>query len=123
MSRRTKRINGVLRQELSRIIQLELRDPRLHSLISITRVEVSEDLRYARIHISVMGDMDKKASALKGLTSATGYIRKEVGNVIPLRHIPNLVFLLDESLEREEAISRIVNPEVYMHDKNGPSSI
>lgn len=109
MSRRTQRVNELLRQEMSRVIQVELRDPRLHSLISITYVDTSEDLRYAKVHVSVLGDTSQKASALHGLDSAAGYIRKELGVVLPLRYIPRLTFVLDESLEKSEAIQRAIN--------------
>ena len=109
MSRRTQRINEILRQEMSRVIQVELRDPRLHSLISITHVDTSEDLRYAKVYVSVLGDPSRKDQALHGLDSAAGYIRKELGDVLSLKYIPSLIFKLDESLERSETILRVIN--------------
>ena len=109
MRRRTQRVNELLRQEMSRVIQLELRDPRLHSLISITQVDTSEDLRHAKVHVSVLGDASRKDEALRGLDSAAGYIRKELGVALPLRYIPSLIFVLDESLEKSEAILGVIN--------------
>lgn len=118
MRRRTQRVNELLRQEMSRVIQVELRDPRLHSLISITYVDTSEDLRYAKVHVSVLGDTAQKDEAIHGLNSAAGYIRKELGVVLPLRYIPSLVFVFDDSLERGAAIQRAINRVV---DDEAPS--
>ena len=118
MRRRTQRVNELLRQEMSRVIQVELRDPRLHSLISITHVDTSEDLRYAKVYVSVLGETSQKDEALHGLVSAAGYIRKELGVVLPLRYIPSLIFVLDESLERGAAILKAINSVV---DDEAPS--
>ena len=118
MRRRTQRVNELLRQEMSRVIQVELRDPRLHSLISITYVDTSEDLRYAKVHVSVLGDTAQKDEAIHGLNSAAGYIRKELGVVLPLRYIPSLVFVFDDSLERGASIQRTINSVV---DDEAPS--
>ena len=118
MRRRTQRVNELLRQEMSRVIQVELRDPRLHSLISITYVDTSEDLRYAKVHVSVLGDTEQKDEAIQGLNSAAGYIRKELGVVLPLRYIPSLVFGFDDSLERGASIQRTINRVV---DDEAPS--
>ena len=108
MNRRTQKVNELLLQEMSRVIQQELRDPRLHSLISITRVDTSSDLRNAKVYFSVLGSASKKGDVLQGLTSAAGYIRKELGIKLPLRLIPSLTFVYDDSLERSEAILRAV---------------
>ena len=73
MNRRIRRINELLRQEMSRVIQLDLRDPRLRSVISITGVETSPDLKTAKVHFSVLASPEKKDEVLKGLTAAAGY--------------------------------------------------
>ncbi len=109
MTRRTQKVNELLRQEMSRVIQLELRDPRLRPLISVTRVDTSEDLRHSRVSVSVLGSSSQRDDALLGLTSAAGYIRKELGDALPLRHVPSLTFVLDDSLERSEAIGRVIS--------------
>ena len=106
MNRRIRRINELLRQEMSRVIQVDLRDPRLRSVISITRVETSPDLKTAKVHFSVLTSPEKKEGVLQGLTAAAGYIRKELGDVLPLRNIPSLTFVHDDSLELSETISR-----------------
>ena len=109
MTRRTQRVNELLRQEISLVLQRQLRDPRLSSLISITRVDTSEDLRNAKVYVSVLGSGAKKNDALNGLSSAAGYLRKELGDVLPLKHIPSLAFVLDESLDRGAAILEVLD--------------
>ena len=109
MNRRIRRVNELLRQEMSRVIQVDLRDPRLRSVISITRVDTSPDLKTARVYFSVLASLEKREEVLQGLTAAAGYIRRELGDVLPLRYIPSLTFLPDDSLQLSEAISRAMN--------------
>ena len=109
MNRRIRRINELLRQEMSRLIQVDLRDPRLRCVISITRVDASPDLKTAKVYFSVLASPEKKDEVLQGLTAAAGYIRRELGDALPLRYIPSLTFVPDDSLELSEAISRAMN--------------
>ena len=109
MNRRTLKVNELLRQEISVVLQREIRDPRLHALITVTKVESAPDLREAKVYVSVMGNASKKAEALEGLTSAKGYLRRSVGEVLPLRHVPSLSFVLDETLEKGEAVFQMMN--------------
>ena len=91
------------------VLQRQLRDPRLRSLISITKVYTSEDLRHAKVYVSVLGDRSKSADALHGLDSAAGYVRKELGDILTLKHIPSLAFVLDESLEKGKAVLEVMD--------------
>ena len=109
MNRRIRRINELLRQEMSRLIQVDLRDPRLRCVISITRVDTSPDLKAAKVYFSVLTSPEKKKEVLQGLTAASGYLRREMGDVLPLRYIPSLTFTPDDSLELSEAIIRAMN--------------
>ena len=99
MSRRADRINGLLRQELSRLILKGIKDPRLSGVISITNVSVSPDLRNAKVYLSVLGDSDIKTEALAGIQSAASFLRRELRCSISLRYVPFLKFELDQSLE------------------------
>ena len=99
MSRRTDRINVIMRQELSGLISRELKDPRVSVVITITQVNTSSDMRNARVYLSVMGDTDAKREALAGIRSASTFLRRELRNKISLRYIPFLSFELDDSLE------------------------
>tara|TARA_B100000749_G_C18342559_1_gene429673 strand:+ start:270 stop:686 length:417 start_codon:yes stop_codon:yes gene_type:complete len=109
MTRRTQRVNELLRQEISLVLQHRLRDPRLSPLISVTRVDTAEDLRNAKVYVSILGSKAKKNDALDGLSSAAGYLRKELGDVLPLKHVPSLAFVLDESIERGDAILEVLD--------------
>ena len=82
---RTVRISEEMKREISAIIQSELKDPRLSRLISVTNVNVTRDLRYAKVYVSIMGNDEEKKNALEGLKSAAGFIRREVGHRIQLR--------------------------------------
>ena len=109
MTRRTDRINGVLRQEISQLVSWELNDPRLSGVVTITRVETSEDLRYAKVYVSVLGDQDAKDSMIKGVVSASGFIRRELRSRITLKQVPEIRFLLDESLDDAEHILNLMD--------------
>ena len=104
MTRRTDRVNGLLRQEISNLLSRELNDPRLSGVVSITQVRTSSDLRYAAVYVSVMGKREEKDMALEGISSATGFMRRELRGRVSLRYIPELKFILDESLDNAERI-------------------
>jgi len=104
MSRqRPERVQEALRQEISRIVHDEIKDPRL-GFITITKVELTKDLRYAKIFFSVLGEMKDKELALKGLNSAKGYVRGLIADRIKLRVVPDIVFKIDESMEHTKEI-------------------
>ncbi len=107
-SARPERVQEALRQEISRIVQTEIKDPRL-GFLTITGVELTRDLRYARVYFSVLGEEKGKKLALKGLNSAKGYIKGLLSDRIKLRYMPNLEFKIDESLEYTNRILDILN--------------
>ena len=96
-SNRIGRINEEIQRELSDLIR-SLKDPRVQTLLSITRVDTTPDLRYSKIYISVM-DEEKQKDAMRGLKSAGGWLRRELGSSLQLRYTPELVFELDDSLK------------------------
>jgi ribosome-binding factor A len=108
MSRRTDRINGLLRQEISQLLARELKDPRLSGVVSITQVDTSADLRYARVFVSVFGGRQEKETVLKGVSSAAGFMRRELRARLSLRHIPDLKFILDESMEEADHVLKLM---------------
>ena len=96
-SNRIGRINEELQRELSSLIRT-LKDPRVQqSMVSITKVEATGDLRYAKVYISVL-DKDKSKETLKGLKSAGGFLRREIGSRLQLRYTPELIFEEDDSI-------------------------
>ena len=113
---RTVRISEEMKREISAIIQSELKDPRLSRLISVTNVNVTKDLRYAKVYVSIMGNNEEKKNALDGLKSAAGFIRREVGHRIQLRYTPEVQFELDNSIEHGAYISKLINDAVKQED-------
>lgn len=95
---RINRINEDIQRELASLIRT-VKDPRVHGLISITRADTTTDLRYCRVYVSVLDHSDVK-EVVKGLKSAAGYLRRELGRVLTLRYTPELQFIEDDSIER-----------------------
>jgi ribosome-binding factor A len=104
---RAERLAEVIRTEASEIIQRELRDPRI-GFISITGVEVSGDLRHAKIFVSVLGDAEAKRRTMAGLVHARGHIRSVLGARLALRFVPEIAFRLDDSIERGMRVSTLL---------------
>lgn len=100
------RINGEVRKEMSRIIREELKDPRIPEMTSVTDVEVTGDLKYAKIYISVLGNESDKQDAMEGLRSANSFIRSQLAKNVNLRNTPELTFVLDESIEYGAKMSK-----------------
>lgn len=106
--KRTDRISEEIKKELSSIIR-ELKDPRIPMMTSVVSVHVTNDLRYAKAYISVMGTGEEKKAAIKGLMSAAGFIRREIGNRIKLRCVPEFTFTEDSSIEYGAHINELLN--------------
>lgn len=109
---RIEKINQAIKKEISNIVQNELKDPRL-GFITITKVEATKDLHYAKVSFSVLGEKLEKEKVLQGLTSASGFIRKLIGERIRLRYTPEISFEVDNSAEYSvriyEQLERIKN--------------
>lgn len=106
---RQSRINEEVRRVLSEIIRSELKDPRISTLCSVVSAEVTPDLKFAKVFISVLGSEEEKKNTLAGLNSAAGYIRRELGNRIDLRNNPEVHFELDKSIEHGARILDILS--------------
>jgi ribosome-binding factor A len=107
MSMRIARLRELFKQETSAILQRQMKDPRI-GFVSVTDVELSGDLRQAKIFVSVLGDAEAKVRTMEGLESAQGFIRTELAHRIRLRHIPQVLFRLDESIERGARVERLL---------------
>lgn len=105
---RLGRIQEAIRQEVSKIVQNEIKDPRL-GFLTITKVELTPDLRYARIFFSVFGEEKSKHLALKGLNSAKGYVKGLLADRIKLRYMPDIDFKIDDSIEHTKQIYNIID--------------
>ena len=104
---RPERVQEAIRQEVSNIVQFELRDTRL-GFVTITNVDLTKDLRFAKIYCSVL-ENEKKKSTLAALKSAKGYIKSIIGDRIKLRFTPEIVFELDESYDHTRNVQDILN--------------
>ncbi len=103
------RINDEIKRELSEIIRTELKDPRIGVMTSVLKVETTNDLKYCKVYVSVLGDDDKKAEVIEGLKNASGFIRKQVATRINLRNTPMFKFEIDNSLEYSIKISKLID--------------
>ena len=108
MSRqRSERVQEALRQEISKILHDEIKDPRI-GFLTITKVELTKDLRHAKVYFSVLGDAKDNSKALQGLNSAKGYIKNMVADRISLRFVPEIAFKLDETLRYTQEIYNLL---------------
>ncbi len=105
---RIDKINEEVKRELAQIIR-ELKDSRIPLMTSVVTVDVTNDLRYAKAYISVMGDDETKQKAMQGLKSAAGFVRREMGKRIDLRCTPEFIFELDDSIQHGANIERLLN--------------
>lgn len=99
MTQRQERVEELLKVEISEILQREMQDPRI-GFVTITDVEITPDLRHARVFISIMGDDAKKDESMKALKRAAGFIRSELGKRIRMRTTPEIEFKIDDSIDR-----------------------
>ena len=104
MSRRTERVNELLRDELGQLLLHEVSDPRLGGLISITRVEVTPDLLSARVFVSVMAASGEQTDALSALNAAVAYLHRALKQRLTIRRVPFLSFRLDTSIAEGAAV-------------------
>ena len=117
---RLEKINEQLKREIGLIIHRELGDPRLE-FVSITYVQVSRDLRHAKVHFSVLGNEKKSEEAQQGLEAAKGLIRKKVGQQMSMRFTPELLFAFDHSLEYSAKIDKTLQ-DIYEKDNPLPEN-
>ena len=122
---RQGRMGEEIRKIISDLLFKSLKDPRLSAMISITAVEVTSDGSYATVYVSVLGiDPDKEKAAaqqqdtLDALNSAKGFIRKEIGRQIKLRHVPDLIFKIDKSLGYGRHIDELISTLDIRHDED-----
>ncbi len=106
--KRTDRISEEIKKELSSVIR-ELKDPRIPMMTSVVKVDVTNDLRYAKAYVSIMGTDDEKQQAIKALTKAQGFVRREIGSRIKLRCVPEFTFTIDTTIEYGAHINKLLN--------------
>lgn len=116
--KRIQRIAAEIQRIVSSSLINNIKDPRIDKInTSITGVDVTNDLSYATIYFSTIGDDQKKEDTKKGLVSAGGFLRKEIGEKVELRHTPRLIFKLDNTSEHAQHINDLLD-KIYEEDKN-----
>lgn len=107
-TRRQRRVNALLRQALSELLQREVADPRL-GFVTVTGVDTTSDLRQAHVYASFLGNSEEQKEGLEALRKATKYLRRQLAETVYLRYVPELIFHLDESAERGLRIDKILD--------------
>lgn len=106
--RRVDRLNSLLREVISDVIKRHVRNQNLHELIAITRVDISRDLHYAKVYVSVIGDDETQKKSIEALESAAGYVGVLASKEVRMRFFPHLRFLLDDSAEKHMRIDSLL---------------
>jgi ribosome-binding factor A len=122
---RPERVANLMKREIADILANELRDPRLGAMVSVTDVEVTSDLSFARVYVSVLATDPERDRTLDGLARAAGYVRRALAPRLGLREVPELRFLLDDSLAKgarvDELLRRIERGETVEDDEGSES--
>ena len=105
---RLQRVNQLIREEISHLIQRELKDPRL-GFVTVTEVDVAKDLRTAKVYVSVLGSEKKRDATMAGLQSSHGVLQSRVNSELRLKHTPQLTFEYDPTVERGVRLSRLID--------------
>lgn len=116
--KRVRRIAGEMQKEISMIISNGIKDPRVSPMASVTAVDLKNDLQFAKIYISVLGDDKEKQDTIDGLKSSIGFIKKELGERLKLRHIPDITIHLDESIERGIYMEKLISEVMKKDNEN-----
>ena len=109
MADRIVRISEEIKRALANILRDDIKDPRMPSFVTVMRVDVTRDLKYAKAYISVMGSDEDKKNCLAALKSATGHIRREIGRRVIIRAIPEITFIIDDSVDYGFKIDKLLN--------------
>jgi ribosome-binding factor A len=107
-TRRQQQVADAIHKEVSVLIQRELKDPRL-GFVTVTRAEVSPDLHYARVFVSILGTPEEQQASMQALHSAAGFLRHELGSRLTMRYIPALQFRADVSIAHSDRIAQLLN--------------
>jgi len=116
MTRRTDRLNQLIQVEISDMLRNQINDPRLNGLISVTKVEIAPDLQNARIYVSALVDQADREEVIKGFSSASGFLRRELAHRLNIRTTPDLSFEFDDSIERGVNLVNLID-KVAAEDK------
>lgn len=106
--KRSQRVGELIHEEISNLLLRGIKDPRI-GFVTLTHVELSDDLKHAKVYVSVMGEEKDKEKTLQGLESASGFIRKELRRNLSLKYVPELIFKIDSSLDYSIRINEVLS--------------
>ena len=106
---RTDRLNSLLKEVISDVIRRQVRNPHVNELVTVTRVDITKDLHYAKVYISVIGSETEKQETLMALNSAAGFIAVNSSKKVVMRYFPALTFKLDDSVEKHMRIESLLD--------------
>jgi ribosome-binding factor A len=115
--KRSEKVADLIQREISQMLVRTVKDPRI-GFVTITRVEVSDDCRSAKVYFSVAGTLEEKERSMEGLNSAKGYVRRELGRRIRLRYTPDIMFQFDPSIEYAIRIGEVIEQLKQDREKN-----
>lgn len=107
--KRTDRLNSLLKEVISEVIKRDVRNPHVSELLTVTRVEISKDLHYAKVFISVIGTEQSKLETIQALNTASGFIAIHASKKVVMRYFPALTFKLDDSVDRHMKIETLLH--------------
>lgn len=111
---RIERLSALIKEEISDII-LKMKDPRI-KFVTVTEVAMSKDIKYAKIYISIMGNEEEKKTSFSAIKNATGFIRTELAHRLEIRRVPELSFILDDSIERGVRLANYIEKIVHSNE-------
>lgn len=106
---RTDRLNSLLKEVISEVIRRDVNNPHVNELLTITRVDITRDLHFAKVYVSVIGTAEKKAETLSALKDAAGFIAIQSSRKVVMRYFPSLTFILDDSVEKHMRIEELLH--------------
>ncbi len=119
-SRRVEKVSSLIKREISQMLISDIKDDRVGAgMVSITHVNVSKDLQHAKIFVSIYGSEEAKSETMEGLEACKGFVRRELGHRISLRHTPEIRFIQDTSLEQGDRLINFINNIVPSNDYEG----
>lgn len=108
MTKRIDRLNSLLKEVIAEVVMREVRNPKINTLVTIKKVEITKDLRQAKVYISLIGSESEKNQTLKALQSAAGFISVQAAKKVVMRYFPTLTFYLDDTLDEEIRIHNLL---------------
>lgn len=120
MIKRTDRLNSLLQEVIAEVIMREIRNPKISTLITVKKVEITKDLHHAKVYISMLGSDLEKKETLKALKSAAGYISVQAAKKVVMRYFPSLTFHMDDTLEDEIRIHTLLE-KIHEEQQNRPT--